>query len=109
MKEPAPLFTDAFQLSTWLLQRLDADPRTLPRAICQRALRLLAMITLALKDRDRLASLGDADESLIVLRVQLRLAGATGLFTEDQLLFALGYADRIGRQLGGWQRSLDAS
>ena len=109
MSEPAPLYTDAFQLSAWLLQHLDSDPRVLARAICQRALRLLAMITLALKDRDRLASLDSADENLIVLRVELRLAAAIGVFTEDQLLHALGYADCIGRQLGGWQRSLATS
>jgi hypothetical protein len=35
-----------------------------------------------------------------------RLAASTGCLTEAQAIFALDAADRIGRQLGGWLRSL---
>jgi hypothetical protein len=41
--------------------------------------------------------------------MHLRLAGAIGLLDEQQVLFALEYADRIGRQLGGWQRARDTA
>ena len=51
--------------------------------------------------------LEEVDERLITLRLQLRLANTTGLLNEDQFLFALQAADRIGRQLGGWQRSMN--
>jgi hypothetical protein len=37
--------------------------------------------------------------------MHLRLAGAIEILDEQQVLFALAYADRIGRQLGGWQRA----
>ena len=51
--------------------------------------------------------LEEVDERLITLRLHLRLANTTGLLNEDQFLFALQAADRIGRQLGGWQRSMN--
>ncbi len=107
MKDPAPLFSDTFALCEWLLGKLDHDQSTLARALCNNALRLLTAITLALKDRLREERIDEADERLIALRLQLRLAASTGLLNEQQALFALESADRIGRQLGGWQRFLD--
>jgi hypothetical protein len=109
MRAPAPLFVDTFSLCEWLLQHLDQKPGTLPRALCDNALQLLEVVALALKNRRREARLDEADERLIVLRTQLRLAGATRLLTDSQMLFALECADRIGRQLGGWQRTLDVA
>jgi hypothetical protein len=67
------------------------------------------VITLALKDRRRDECLEEADERLLALRMQLRLTGAIGLLDEQQVLFALDCADRIGRQLGGWQRARDTA
>jgi hypothetical protein len=101
----APLFVDTFSLCQWLLQHLDQKPSVLSQTVCQSALGLLEAITLALKGRLREERVAEADERLITLRIQLRLAGAIGLFSEQQLLFALECADRIGRQLGGWQRT----
>lgn len=109
MPTPAPLFVDTFALCEWLLQRLDQQTGALPQAVCNNALHLLEAVTLALKNRLRAERLDEADERLIVLRVQLRLAGAVGLLADHQMLFALECADRIGRQLGGWQRALDAA
>ena len=107
MKTPTPLFADAFSLCEWLLQHLEREPGVLPKDLCDNSLKLLAAITLALKGRLREERIEEADERLIVLRVQLRLAATTGLFSERQVLYALECTDRIGRQLGGWQRSLD--
>lgn len=102
----APLFTDAFALCEWLLGRLGNDPCVLARRTCQAALALLESVTLALKGRDRDARIEDADEALITLRVLIRLCSATGLVTQEQMLFALSAAEPIGRQLGGWRRSM---
>lgn len=106
MKSPAPVFVDAYALAEWLLGRLGEDGRVLPRAICTAALRLLEAITLALGGRDTEARVEEADERLIALRVQVRLAASTGLLTDAQSLHALEIADRVGRQIGGWLRSL---
>ncbi len=62
-------------------------------------------MTLALKGQMRDERLLEADERLVALRVQLRLAGALGRLSERQLLYALAGADAIGRQIGGWRRA----
>ena len=104
---PAPLFVDAFSLCEWLNGRLTQNRDALSGRLLHHALDLLEDITLALKDYHREQRLEQADERLVVLRVELRLAAACGLLEERQALHALDYCDRIGRQIGGWQRSLD--
>lgn len=105
-RAPAPLYVDAFGLCEWLLGHFGDDARILPRAISQCGLALLEAITLALKGHQRDEQLERADECLIRLRTQLRLAGAMGYLSEAQMLHALERADAIGRQLGGWLRKL---
>lgn len=102
----APLFADTFSLCEWLLQHLDREASVLARALCENALKMLEAVVMALKGWSREDRIAEADERLVLLRMHLRLAGATGLLAESQQLFALECADRIGRQLGGWQRSL---
>lgn len=104
----APLFVDAKRLCAWLLQNFDQCDSVLGRRIAATSLDLLRAVTLALKKRDREEQIERADEELIALRVELRLAEQVGLLDEDQLLYALEEADKIGRQLGGWRRSLGA-
>ena len=104
----APLFSDSFALCDWLLGRLGRDGSVLAQTLCRSALDLLRHIVLALKGFERDVHLDMADRELTLLRVQLRLAASTDCLTESQLLHALGLADRIGRQLGGWMRSLEA-
>ncbi len=107
MAAPAPIFADTFSFCEWLLNHLDRDASVLARHLCDNALKLLGSIALALRNRLREERLDDADEHLIALRVQVRLAEVTGLLSESQTLYALDTLDRIGRQLGGWQRTLD--
>lgn len=105
---PAPIYVDAFSLCEWVLGRLDGRPGVLAGALCRLSLRLLTALSLALRDRRRDAQLAAADECLLTLRVLLQLAHKRGLLTEEQLVHALDLADRVGRQLGGWRRALDA-
>ena len=104
--ERAPLFTDAFALCEWLLGRFGEDTRELPRALCRRGFVLLQVISLALRQRDRDDCIDRADEELIGLRNELRLAAAVGYLSDAQTIHALERADAIGRQLGGWLRAL---
>lgn len=104
----APLYVDSFALCEWLLGHFGDDKRVLPRALCQCALRLFEAITLALKGRRREEHVEIADEQLIRLRAQLRLAQAMSYLTQAQMLYALERADAIGRQLGGWLRKFGA-
>ena len=103
----APLYVDSFALCEWLLGHFGDDPRCLPTALCQSALALFSSVTLALKGRRRDEHLEEADEHLIRLRAQLRLAHAVNVLSETQMLYALERAEVIGRQLGGWLRSLE--
>ncbi len=103
----APLFADTFSLCEWLLGRLDGEPGVLASTLCRNALALLDAVTLALKGQLREERLIEADERLVSLRLQLRLAAATGRLSERQVLYALERADGIGRQIGGWRRALE--
>ncbi len=105
----APLFTAAWDLNVWVLRRLGRDRAALPASICACSIQLLDTVVFALKDMERREQLGIADACLIRLRMRFRLAGETGLLEERQVLFLLRQADDIGRQLGGWLKSLDAA
>ncbi len=103
----APIFTASWDLCTWLLKKARAQPHDmLARELAEEVLRLLDAVTMALKNIDRDNALLDADLILIRLRLRLRLAVETELFNDRQGQFALGQADDIGRQIGGWQKSL---
>jgi hypothetical protein len=106
--KPAPLYVDASRLCVWLLESLGGRQEILARRLCTTALDLLEHLTLALKGRGREERIDRADEDLLLLRVQLRLAGTVDMLSESQMLFALEQADAIGRQLGGWRSSLGA-
>ncbi len=107
-QQPAPLYRDASAICEWLLSRLHDDGRVLSTQICHTALLLLDHVVLALKGRERAHRLDQADAALIRLRTLLQLASAINLFDDSQMLYALEIADRIGRQIGGWQRKQEA-
>lgn len=107
-RPPAPVYVDTFDLCRWLLERFRDSRDPLPRRICRDAIELLRAVTLALSGRRREAHLEAADERLIALRTELRLAGACGYLRDPQMLHGLERADGVGRQLGGWIRALDA-
>ena len=103
----APIFTASWDLCTWLLKKTRAQPHDpLAQSLATEALRLLDTITMALKNIDRENALMDADLILIRLCLRLRLAVDTALLNDRQGQYALRQADDIGRQLGGWQKSL---
>jgi hypothetical protein len=91
-----------------LYERLESVGQPLGQPLLTLALDLLQTLTLALKGRDRDARIEEADELLIRLRVLLRLAVECGRLTVEQYGHVLGRVDDIGRQLGAWQRSLEA-
>jgi hypothetical protein len=107
MSERAPIFTAAYALARWTLSVLDTQSGTLAARVCRDALAVLETLALALKDPDPDLQLEEADETLVRLRLGLRLAADIGLIEERQMLHGLGLADDVGRQLGGWRRSRD--
>ncbi len=107
MNPRAPLYTDSYDLAAWLLKHLDERHSTVAGEICRLCLRLLDAVVLALKDRERWERLDEIDETLLRLRQRIRFAESIGLFDERQSLHALGLCDGIGRQVGGWIKSLE--
>lgn len=109
MKE-APLFTDAYDLYSWLLDRFAQleTHRELRCAVLDHSRRLLNAISLALARFDTGERLIEADEQATLLRIQLRLASDKELLNDRQLLHANERLGAIGRQIGGWRRKLDS-
>ncbi|MCI0666942.1 MAG: hypothetical protein L0Y43_02690 [Methylococcaceae bacterium] len=107
MNQQAPLFTDAFSLCEWLLQHFEEYTDALSKRICRHGMDVLDFITLALKGYAREERLELADETLIRLRIGLRMAAARQRLNDQQLFHAISLIDRIGRQIGGWQRALN--
>jgi hypothetical protein len=108
-RAPAPLFTAAYDLAAWLLGRLHEQPSHLARELCAQATTLLDLVAEALRSRDVLEPLDDADALLRRLRLGLRLGGEIGLLDERRMLHALGLADCVGRQLGALLRHRSTS
>ena len=107
----APLYVEAHDLARWVLERVEAWPpergRSLERPLCGAACELLASVSLALTfPEGRSEYLRTADESIVRLRMMLRLAQDLALISPGGLRHALGRLRTIGRMLGGWQRQL---
>ncbi len=115
MKE-APVFVRAYDLHSWLLDRLDAvvdradDSARFPelaRCVLRHSERLLNAVSLAVARFERDLHLVVADEQATLLRVHLRLASEKELLDDRQLLYATSELSDIGRQIGGWRRHLE--
>jgi hypothetical protein len=109
MNKPAPLFVYSFDLADWIMGHFAERRDVLSRELCQKALSLLDLVTLALQGYDRELRLDEADEVLIYLRLRLRLAEQLGRLDSNQFMHGIKLVDAIGRQIGGWQKRLNAS
>jgi hypothetical protein len=107
MEHRAPIHADLVDLLDWLLNKFDKEEGVLPRRLCNGAIDLLQAVTLALKGRRQEENLYVADEQLIQVRILLRMACQQGYLEDRQLLHVLELTDSIGRQVGGWLRSIE--
>ncbi|MCB9795823.1 MAG: four helix bundle protein [Alphaproteobacteria bacterium] len=101
----APLFVRCFDLAAWICRHVSAE-QEVGRRLHAQVNDLLDHVVLALKGWDRWAQLDAADACNALLRARLGLAVELDLIDERQMLFLAGELDDIGRQLGGWMRSL---
>lgn len=107
--DQAPIYVEAHDLSRWVVERVQAWPRErdrhLGRPVLAAACELLSSVSLALTfPETRIAHLRQADESVVRLRVLLRLARDTCLISPGGLRHAQGRLRAIGRMIGGWRR-----
>lgn len=107
----APLYVESHDLARWVLERVEAWPeergRTLRQPLAETACQLVTAVSLALTFPDtRGEHLREADETVVRLRMLLRLASELALLSPGGLRHAEGHLRAVGRMLGGWQRQL---
>ena len=105
----APLYSSAFDLSCWLLKKVNARPSNWPGAFADEISALASALTtevsLALTfPRERPEHQRRIDEIVVALRIRLRLAREVGWMSPGALRHAAAELRTIGRMLGGWRR-----
>ncbi len=109
MKKAAPLFTRSYSFYSWLLdhfEKIEHYPQ-LKTTVLDNANKLMEAITLALQGYASQERVLAADEALALLRLHLRMAEDKKMLTEKQYRFVVETMDDIGKQIGGWQKSMN--
>ncbi len=112
--DPAVLIQKTYDLTLWIFQRVEKFPRSLRFTLGDRvlaaALDLLQALTEARYSTDsRLNLLVRADQQANLLRVLLRLAADLRALPANSREFAAERLEEIGRQAGGWRKSVSAA
>ncbi|MBK8265074.1 MAG: hypothetical protein IPK80_27555 [Nannocystis sp.] len=105
----APLYEQTLALAAAIEGALAGEDEHpgLAAGVLQGALALVDRVALAVAGIERARSLAAADAALCTLRARLDLALRCGLWEDAVHLAAAEQTEAIGRQIGGWLRSLD--
>ncbi len=76
------------------------------RAVLHHSRLLLEAVGLALARFETRHRVAQADEQVTLLRIHLRLAAERRLLSDRQLMHANEILSDVGRQIGGWRKSL---
>lgn len=113
----APLYIATFDLAQWVLRRVDAEEGVPPTAsrvclshrILAAVTDLVELVSLALTfPEHRDLHLRSADETVVRLRVELRLAHGLGQLPTRSHEHACRRLAEIGRMIGGWRKRVSA-
>ncbi len=106
MKTRPPIYTRYYDLLGWLLDHTAKFPKHMRFGLVQKiegvALDLLDQLTEALFRADRHLLHDAVNIRIEKLRVFLRLSHDRQLLSADQLRFAIGELDEVGRMWHGW-------
>jgi len=102
----APVFVDAYEANLTLHRALAGDASPVGARACALGSDLVDAVAFALKGWDTREELDAADALLARLRLAVRLLGDLGTLPRPQQLSVAERLDCVGRQLGGWRRSL---
>lgn len=104
----APLYVEAFDLSGWLIERVESwRHEPLARRATDEAVELVSSVSLALTfPAVREHHLARTDEGIVRLRAVLRIAESVGCLSNRRLRFAAERLGVIGRMVGGWRKRL---
>jgi hypothetical protein len=101
-----PIYTRYCDLLAWILERTEKFPKNMRFGLVQKietiALRLLEYFIEAIYRKDREVLYQPVNLELEKLRVFLRLSHQRGVLSAEQLRFAVGEIDEIGRMWHGW-------
>ena len=106
MNTRPPIYTRYYDLLGWLLDRMATFPKNMRFGLVQKieqiGLKLLELFVEAIYRRDRYVLHNIVNIELEKLRVFLRLSHDRALLSADQLRYAVGEIDEIGRMWHGW-------
>ena len=106
MKSRPPIYTRYYDLLGWILDRTGKFPKNMRFGLVQKieqiALTLLEQFVEAVYSSDRSRLYRDVNVNLEKLRVFLRLSHDRGVLSDQQLRYATGEIDEIGRMWHGW-------
>lgn len=106
MKPRPPIYTKYYDLLGWILDRTAKFPKNMRFGLVQKietiALGLLEGLVDALYRKDRAELYQPVNVELEKLRIFLRLSHERGLLSAEQLRYAVGEIDEIGRMWHGW-------
>ena len=106
MKSRPPIYTRYYDLLGWIFDRTAKFPKNMRFGLVQKigqiALTLLEQFVEAIYSRERRRMYQDVNINLEKLRIFLRLSHDRGLLSSEQLRYAVGEIDEIGRMWHGW-------
>lgn len=107
--EPAVVVQQAYDLTLWLVRKVEKFPRSFRFSVgdrvIARSLDLLEALVEAAYSADKRGLLDRANRSVSGLRYLLRLAVDLKLLSGDSQEFAAGRLEEIGRMVGGWRKA----
>ena len=106
MKSRPPIYTRFYDLLGWILDRTGKFPKNMRFGLVQKieqiSLSLLEQFVEAVYSSQRTRMYTAVNINLEKLRVFLRLSHDRELLSADQLRYAVGEIDEIGRMWHGW-------
>ena len=106
MKSRPPIYTRYYDLLGWILDRTAKFPKNMRFGLVQKieqiALELLEQLVEAIYSSERRQLYQPLNINLEKLRVFLRLSHDRDLLSAEQLRYAVGEIDEIGRMWYGW-------
>lgn len=108
-KEPPILLVKWYDLTGWVLDRVESFPKNqrfiFGQRLANHMVDVMEVLVEASYTRDKTGLLNTANRQMEVLRWLLRLCHARQLLTQRQYLHSSGLLVECGRMCGGWLRS----
>jgi len=106
--ELIPVVQRSYDLCAAIYEHVNRFPRAqrglIGRVVIDDALRMLALLTVANRLRERAGSLAEASGRLDAVRIALRLSHQLGFLSHGGYELLSLRADEVGRMLGGWMK-----